>query len=45
MNLAEEVMDLEQVCRQTEDQVIFKGILERVCLGWMNAHDEARWEI
>jgi hypothetical protein len=28
MNLAEEVMEL--------DQVIFKGILERLCLGWMD---------
>jgi hypothetical protein len=34
MNLAEEVMELDQVCRQTDDQVIFKGILERLCLGW-----------
>jgi hypothetical protein len=33
MNLAEEVMELDQVCRQTDDQVIFKGILERLHLG------------
>jgi hypothetical protein len=42
MNLAEEVMELDQVCRQTDDQVIFKGILERLRLGWMNERDEAR---
>jgi hypothetical protein len=33
MNLAEEVMELDQVCRQTDDQVIFKGILEYLPLG------------
>jgi hypothetical protein len=38
-HLAEEVMELDQVCCQTEDQVIFKGILERLRLGWMNEHD------
>jgi hypothetical protein len=37
INLAEEVMELDQVYRQTEDQVIFKGILELFLLGWMNA--------
>jgi hypothetical protein len=42
MNLAEEVMELDQVCRQTDDQVIFKGILERLHLEWMNEQDEAR---
>jgi hypothetical protein len=42
MNLAEEVMELDQVCRQTDDQVIFKGILECLRLGWMNEQDEAR---
>jgi hypothetical protein len=41
MNLAEEVMGLDQVCLQTYDQVIFKGILERLNLGWMNEQDEA----
>jgi hypothetical protein len=41
MNLAEEVMELDQVCRQTDDQVIFKGIVERLRLGWMNEQDEA----
>jgi hypothetical protein len=45
MNLAEEVMELDQVCRQTDDQVIFKGILERLRLGWMNEQDEARLRI
>jgi hypothetical protein len=34
MNL-EEVMELDQVCRQTEDQVIFKGILERF-MSWLD---------
>jgi hypothetical protein len=41
MNLAEEVMELDQVCHQTDDQVIFKGILEHLHLGWMNEQDEA----
>jgi hypothetical protein len=36
MNLAEEVTELDQVCRQTGDQVIFKGILERLRFCWMN---------
>jgi hypothetical protein len=45
MNLAEEVMELDQVCRQTDDQVIFKGILERLRLGWMNQQDEARLRV
>jgi hypothetical protein len=42
VNLAEEVMELDQVCRQTDDQVIFKGILECLRLGWMNEQDEAQ---
>jgi hypothetical protein len=42
MNLAEEVMELDQVCRQIDDQVIFKGILERLHLGWMNERYEAQ---
>jgi hypothetical protein len=45
MNLAEEVMELDQVCRQTDDQVIFKGIIERLYLGWMNEQDEARLRV
>jgi hypothetical protein len=45
MNLAEEVMELNQVCHQTEDQVICKGILECLHLGWMNEHDEARLRV
>jgi hypothetical protein len=45
MNLAEEVMLLGQVCRQTDDQVIFKGILECLHLGWMNERDEARLRV
>jgi inorganic pyrophosphatase len=45
MNLAEEVMELDQVCRQTDDQVIFKGILERLHLGWVNERDEARLRV
>jgi hypothetical protein len=35
-------MELDQGCRQTDDQVIFKVILERLCLGWMNEQAEAR---
>jgi hypothetical protein len=45
MNLAEEVMELDQVFLQTDDQVIFKGILERLRLGWMNEQDEARLRV
>jgi hypothetical protein len=45
MNLAEEVTELDQVCHRTEDQVIFKGILECLCLGWTNAQDEARLRV
>jgi hypothetical protein len=44
-DLAEEVMELDQVYRQTEDQVIFKGILESLRLGWMNEQDEARLRV
>jgi hypothetical protein len=44
-NLAEEVMELDQVCRQIDDQVIFKGIIKRLCLGWMNEQDEARLQV
>jgi hypothetical protein len=45
VNLAEEVMELDQDFRQTDDQVIFKGILERFHLGWTNEQDEARLRI
>jgi hypothetical protein len=45
MNLAEEVMALDQVCPQIDDQVIFKGIIERLHLGWMNEQDEARLRV
>jgi inorganic pyrophosphatase len=45
MNLAEEVIELDQVCRQTDDQVTFKGIIECVCLGLMNEQDEARLRV
>jgi hypothetical protein len=45
MNLAEELMELDQVCRQTDDQIIFKGNIERVRLGWMNEQDEARLRV
>jgi hypothetical protein len=40
-NLPEEVMELDQVCRQTDDETIFKGIIERLHLSWMNEQDEA----
>jgi hypothetical protein len=33
---------LDQVCRHTDDQVIFKGTIECLPLGWMNELDEAR---
>jgi inorganic pyrophosphatase len=45
MNLAEKVMDLDQVCCQTDYQIIFKGILECLHLGWMNEQDEARLRV
>jgi hypothetical protein len=38
-------MELDQVCRHTDDQVIFKVILERLYLGWMNEQDEARLRV
>jgi hypothetical protein len=40
MTPAEEVMELYLVCHQTEDQVSFTGIVERLCLGWMTEQDE-----
>jgi hypothetical protein len=45
MNLAEEVMELDQVCSHTDDQVIFKGVIERLHLGWMNEKNEARLRV
>jgi hypothetical protein len=45
MNLTEEVMQLDQVCLQTDDQVIFKRIIECLRLGWMNEQDEARLRV
>jgi hypothetical protein len=38
-------MELDQVCRQTDNQVVFKGILERLHCGWMNEQDEARLQV
>jgi hypothetical protein len=38
-------MELDQVCHQTDDQVIFKGILECLCPGWMNEEDEAQLRV
>jgi hypothetical protein len=38
-------MELDQVCCQTDDQVIFKGILDRLHLGWMNEQDEAQLRV
>jgi hypothetical protein len=40
MKLAAEMMELAQDYRQTGDQVLFKGILERLRLGWMTEQDE-----
>jgi hypothetical protein len=37
MNLAEEVMELDHVCRQTDDQVMFKGILEHLLMSFICA--------
>jgi hypothetical protein len=38
-------MELDRVCRQIYDQVIFKGIIERLFLGWVNGQDEARLRV
>jgi hypothetical protein len=45
MNPAEDVMELDQACHQTDDQVIFKGILEHLHLGWMNEQYEAHLRV
>jgi hypothetical protein len=42
INLAEQVMELDQVVRQREDQQHFKGLLERMRLGWLTYQDEHR---
>jgi hypothetical protein len=42
LNLSEEVMELDQVARQSEDQAFFKSILERLRLGLMMEQDDAR---
>jgi hypothetical protein len=41
VNLTEEVMELDQVCRETNDQVLFKDSIERMRLGLMPEQDEA----
>jgi hypothetical protein len=45
MNMAEEVMELDQVCFQTKDQVLFKDIMECLRLGWMSEQDEAQLRV
>jgi hypothetical protein len=40
INLAEQVMELDQVVHQREDQQHFKGLLERIRLGWLTYQDE-----
>jgi hypothetical protein len=42
ISLAEHVMELDQVVRQREDQQHFKGLLERMRLGWLTDQDEHR---
>jgi hypothetical protein len=42
INLAEQVMQLDQVVRQREYQKYFKGLLERIRLGWLTYQDEYR---
>jgi hypothetical protein len=42
INLAEQVMELDQVVRQREDQQHFKGLLERMRIGWLTDQDEHR---
>jgi hypothetical protein len=41
MNLSEEAMELDQACHQTEEQVLFKDLLECLRLGWMSEQNEA----
>jgi hypothetical protein len=45
LNLSGEVMKLDHVVRQTEDQVYFKSILGRLCLGWIMDQNEARLRV
>jgi hypothetical protein len=42
INLAEQVMEVDQVVRKREDQQHFKGLLERMRLGWLTDQDEHR---
>jgi hypothetical protein len=42
INLAEQVMELDQVVRQIEDQQHFKGLLEIMRLEWLMHQDEHR---
>jgi hypothetical protein len=42
INLAEQVMELDQVVRQREDHQHFKGLIERMRLGWLTYQDEHR---
>jgi hypothetical protein len=42
INLAEHIMELDQVVRQREDQQHFKGLSERMRLGWLTDQDEHR---
>jgi hypothetical protein len=42
INLAEQGMEIEQVVRKREDQQHFKGLLERMRLGWLTYQDEHR---
>jgi hypothetical protein len=42
INLSEQAMELDQVVRQREDQQHFKGLLERIRLGWLTDQDEHR---
>jgi hypothetical protein len=42
INSSEQFMELDQVVRQREDQQHFKGLLERMRLGWLTEQDEHR---
>jgi hypothetical protein len=42
INLSEKVMELDQDVSQREDQQHFKGLLERMRLGWLTYQDEHR---
>jgi hypothetical protein len=45
MNLVKKVTELDQLCHQTENQVLFKEILERLQLGCLSEQDETQLRV